>query len=53
MLLGRIAQTVVAMVLEPEVEPIFHDDSYEGSGAIDWSLPRAAAARSSSPREDR
>src|SRR2546430_9413090 len=24
----RIAQTVVAMVLEPEVEPIFHDDSY-------------------------
>jgi len=37
------------MVLEPEVEPVFHDDSYESSGAIDWSLP--AAARSSSPRE--
>ncbi|WP_055495720.1 group II intron reverse transcriptase/maturase [Streptomyces sp. TP-A0356] len=24
----RIAQTVVAMVLEPEVEPVFHPDSY-------------------------
>lgn len=24
----RIAQTVVAMVLEPEVEPLFHPDSY-------------------------
>jgi RNA-directed DNA polymerase len=24
----RIAQTVVCMVLEPEVEPVFHEDSY-------------------------
>ena len=24
----RIAQTVAAMVLEPEVEPVFHPDSY-------------------------
>ena len=34
----RIAQTVVAMVLEPEVEPIFHDDSYwyrPGRSALD------------------
>lgn len=26
----RIAQTVVAMTLEPNVEPVFHDDSYGG-----------------------
>lgn len=34
----RIAQTVVAMVLEPEVEPIFHDDFYgyrPGRSALD------------------
>ena len=34
----RIAQTVVAMVLEPEVEPVFHDDSYgyrPGRSALD------------------
>ena len=34
----RIAQTVVAMVLEPEVEPIFHEDSYgyrPGRSALD------------------
>jgi RNA-directed DNA polymerase len=34
----RIAQTVVAMVLEPEVESIFHDDSYgyrPGRSALD------------------
>ena len=24
----RIAQTAVAMVLEPDVDPVFHDDSY-------------------------
>jgi retron-type reverse transcriptase len=24
----RIAQTVVHLVLEPEVEPVFHPDSY-------------------------
>ena len=34
----RIAQTVVAMVLEPLVEPIFHPDSYgyrPGRSALD------------------
>lgn len=34
----RIAQTVVAMVLEPEVEPVFHEDSYgyrPGRSALD------------------
>ncbi|MGW2088298.1 reverse transcriptase domain-containing protein [Streptomyces sp. NPDC001880] len=34
----RVAQTVVAMVLEKRVEPIFHPDSYgyrPGRGAID------------------
>lgn len=34
----RIAQTVVTMVLEPELEPIFHDDSYgyrPGRSALD------------------
>jgi RNA-directed DNA polymerase len=34
----RIAQTVVAMVLEPEVEPMFHPDSYgyrPGRSALD------------------
>lgn len=34
----RIAQTVVAMKLEPEVEPLFHDDSYgyrPGRSALD------------------
>lgn len=34
----RIAQTVVAMVLEPEVEPVFHPDSYgyrPGRSALD------------------
>jgi group II intron reverse transcriptase/maturase len=34
----RVAQTVVAMVLEAKVEPIFHSDSYgyrPGRGAID------------------
>lgn len=34
----RIAQTVVAMYLEPEVEPVFHADSYgyrPGRGALD------------------
>ena len=34
----RIAQTVVAMYLEPEVEPIFHEDSYgyrPGRSALD------------------
>ncbi len=34
----RIAQTVVAMYLEPEVEPVFHSDSYgyrPGRGALD------------------
>jgi group II intron reverse transcriptase/maturase len=34
----RIAQTVAAMYLEPEVEPVFHPDSYgyrPGRGALD------------------
>lgn len=34
----RVAQTVVKMVLEPEVEPVFHPDSYgyrRGRSAID------------------
>jgi RNA-directed DNA polymerase len=34
----RVAQTVVAMVLEPEVEPVFHPDSYgyrPGRSALD------------------
>jgi retron-type reverse transcriptase len=34
----RVAQTVVKMVLEPEVEPIFHPDSYgyrSGRSALD------------------
>jgi RNA-directed DNA polymerase len=34
----RIAQTVVAMILEPLVEPVFHDDSYgyrPGRSALD------------------
>ncbi|MGW4135171.1 group II intron reverse transcriptase/maturase [Amycolatopsis japonica] len=34
----RIAQTVVAMTLEPSVEPVFHDDSYgyrPGRSALD------------------
>ena len=34
----RIAQTVAAMVLEPEVEPVFHPDSYgyrPGRSALD------------------
>jgi RNA-directed DNA polymerase len=34
----RIAQTVVTMVLEPDVEPVFHDDSYgyrPGRSALD------------------
>ena len=34
----RVAQTVVKMVLEPLVEPIFHDDSYgyrPGKSALD------------------
>jgi group II intron reverse transcriptase/maturase len=34
----RVAQTVVKMVLEPEVEPFFHPDSYgyrPGKGALD------------------
>jgi group II intron reverse transcriptase/maturase len=34
----RIAQTVVAMTLEPEVEPMFHEDSYgyrPGRSALD------------------
>jgi RNA-directed DNA polymerase len=34
----RIAQTVVAMTLEPEVEPVFHEDSYgyrPGRSALD------------------
>lgn len=37
------------MVLEPEVEPVFHDDSYESSGAIDWSLPAAASTTGLDP----
>ena len=47
----RIAQTAVAMTLEPEVEPIFHPDSYgyrPGRSALDavgvcrqrcWTVP--------------
>jgi RNA-directed DNA polymerase len=34
----RVAQTVVKMVLEPEVEPVFHEDSYAyrpGKAALD------------------
>lgn len=34
----RIAQTAVAMILEPEVEPVFHTDSYDyrpGKSALD------------------
>jgi len=34
----RVAQTVVKMVLEPEVEPVFHPDSYgyrPGKSALD------------------
>jgi RNA-directed DNA polymerase len=31
----RIAQTVVTMVLEPDVEPVFHDDSY-GYRRVSW-----------------
>ena len=44
----RIAQTAVAMVLEPSVEPVFHNDSYgyrPGKSALDAvdSAPRCAA----------
>ena len=34
----RVAQTVVRLVLEPEVEPVFHQDSYgyrPGRSALD------------------
>jgi RNA-directed DNA polymerase len=40
----RIAQTVVCMVLEPEVEPVFHPDSY-GYRPRRSALQAVAAAR--------
>ena len=40
----RIAQTVVCMVLEPEVEPVFHPDSY-GYRPGRSALQAVAAAR--------
>lgn len=46
----RIAQTVVTMVLEPEVEPVFHEDSYgyrPGRSALDaLAVTRARCWRS-------